>query len=461
MLVTINTPLFPVSSQILDGYAHITGSPDLTDRHVGLAILRPRMENYTGIKGERQMLVTRDQVISYCMEHAKSDGSVPYIYWIYDCAQIASVKTAMKEHGFKNEVVLVEKYIEQETKLQTAIYTTDYNVAFIITPPAFSSSLWPMILSFISLLLPNYFKDKPLNQQEISMLQGLIKPDKSLFAQGFAQIMEPYKKDMLSETLKNCFKNAAQKRIAKAKEQYTKATQAVYKALQLYEEAIQKRDQAAVWYEGTLVKEDNEEDCKELVEHLVNRKGIHNVQFTNGVLSFTGITQLVNYEPHKWETAKRNEILNGYSLRDGNVFKDEDNRKYFLENLFGTNNPDIRVKVCGYIELWLDRNSVHTKKEDLNESDALTNPHLRLHACFGGNEVLITDCLRKGDIIPAIECSMAAIGSVNIAERELTFRPFVQQILTTDKRIIVTSDGKDLTPAEALLWLRKRDKENG
>ena len=74
---------------------------------------------------------------------------------------------------------------------------------------------------------------------------------------------------------------------------------------------------------------------------------------------------------------------------------------------------------------------------------------------------MITDCLRKGDIIPAIECSMAAIGSVNIAERELTFRPFVQQILTTDKRIIVTSDGKDLTPAEALLWLRKRDKENG
>ena len=91
--------------------------------------------------------------------------------------------------------------------------------------------------------------------------------------------------------------------------------------------------------------------------------------------------------------------------------------------------------------------------------DCLANPHFKQHGCPGRNRDQIVQCLSQADIVSAIECCIAATGSVNIDETDITFRPFVQEILTSTQKIIRRRDGIDLTPAEALLWLTKKQGE--
>jgi hypothetical protein len=89
--------------------------------------------------------------------------------------------------------------------------------------------------------------------------------------------------------------------------------------------------------------------------------------------------------------------------------------------------------------------------------DYITNPHFKLHGCPGRNKEQIIRCLRQGDVVSAIECAIAATGSVNIDETEYTFRPFLLEVLNSKDKILQNNKGEDMTPEEAVLWLSKQN----
>ena len=96
-------------------------------------------------------------------------------------------------------------------------------------------------------------------------------------------------------------------------------------------------------------------------------------------------------------------------------------------------------------------------ESNLKLKDYISNPHFKIHGCPGRNKEQIIRCLRQADIVSAIECSIAAVASVNIDETEYTFRPFLQEVLTSKNKILENSAGEKMTPEEAVLWLSKQE----
>ena len=168
---------------------------------------------------------------------------------------------------------------------------------------------------------------------------------------------------------------------------------------------------------------------------------------------------------NKWQNvARRNNIYDSYRLPEGNAFRDKANRKLLFDNIFN-NKPLLYVRMKGCVELMINRcDMIAARGQSEAENsvelvDYVSNPHFKLHGCPGRNREQIARCLRETDIISAIECSIAAIGSVNIDETEYTFRPFLQEILSSTNKIIQNAKGEAMTPEEALLWLSKQKDE--
>jgi hypothetical protein len=118
------------------------------------------------------------------------------------------------------------------------------------------------------------------------------------------------------------------------------------------------------------------------------------------------------------------------------------------------------VNMIGEIYLDINRQNMTVSRGDVVSpglENYITNPHYKYHGCPGTNRDQIVACLRQGDLVNAVECSIAGVGSVNIAETEYTFRRMVQEIFVSNKKVIHRRDGVDMTPAEALLWLIRKE----
>ena len=273
---------------------------------------------------------------------------------------------------------------------------------------------------------------------------------------------------ILRTELAQCFRGFRQGKIDHANNEVTGLRNTIQRIMADYQNAMDQLNEAIVRYEGlkALNGGDNEQE-REAIEYLSTCPRLHNIQYTSGTLVFDVDTILTNYDELKFRNAVRTkDAYNGYRLPDDSPFASLTARKLFMNALFDSNDPDLSIKMRGQIKLNTARSYMDVPRGEPYGSDVgdeldncVTNPHFERHGCPGQNRNQIMQCLQAGDLVSAIEASIAAVGSVNIAETDLTFMPFMQKVMTSTKKIIRRRDGVDLTPAEALLWLTKKEEK--
>lgn len=467
----IRRPISPLPEDFFFDKARPTGEYDYALSCLAFVLLHSRIQNYGGICGRCGVCGNIEDAVKdalFLEEQGNNDAPRFFYYYCTDMeGELVDKARAELKNGNLTELPQIEAYIKQETQLANYLVAISLktNSAYVFAPTS-HLGLYHLTIAFFFALYPNLFKDKPLTENERALLQSLTQKSPVRFTYLITKALEPMKNEMLKAQIAKWFAGYRESRVRSAEQDVARCQQFVQDNLSQYGQLMQNLNEAIVRYEGLKkVVSDNTEKEDELTEYLAASPNLHDISYSNGYLTYTATTYLQNFDIMKWRHAVRcNDIYNSYRLADDNPFNNYASRKMLLDALFDSQDPDLMVNMIGTIKIHLGNNSVNVVAgEDIKlDSDCgyITNPHYKYHGCLGSNRDQIVSCLQHGDIISAIECSIAGVGSVNIGETEYTFRRMVQEILTHKGKIIHRRDGTDLTTAEALLWLIKKKEEN-
>ncbi len=468
----ISSPIAPLTQNYFKKINRPNGEFDWSLSCLGVVLLRPRMQEYEGIDGlitsitnERAIEKTRSVLTNRSMISEEANRKNPSIYYFHVVSSnISHIQNTLSKEDL-SELKPIEIFVKQQLDISNfAVYINKkFNCAFIYSGVN-DIKLYHLCWAFIYNLFPSIFEGKDLTPNEISLVKSLCHKTPDVFIALTTKALAELKPVILKEELSKCFKDFRELKIRKAETIVQAKRNEVEQLLNQYMKMTEELEAAVVTYEGMKILNKDTEIEQETIDYLISNPCLHDVEYSNGCLEFNVATVLTNFDRMKWQNAARkNDIYNDYRLNETSVFVSRENRQLFLNALFDSQSPEIYVKIRGHILLQINRNYMDVERgEQFDESETevancITNPHFKLHGCPGQNRGQIIECLNQGDIITAIEASIAATGSVNIAETEYTFRPFVNEILNSEKRIIRRKDGVDMTPAEALLWLRSRE----
>lgn len=472
----LNNPIDPIPIDYINTLSRPTKEVDMTLTHIGIAMLRPRIENYTGITGCYQTLSEESACVNDFLtnQYPKLDNAPMLCYYVYrnKNADGASEKL-LKESGFElKENISTLMATKGNVKCIAAYHPVKNCAALFVNSN--DIRFYHMLISFVSLLWPSLFKDKPLTEQDYNIVKALGKTDKNTFIQQIQTSIAPYIVEFRKMMLATLLKNIHQTKIESAKHDVAGQRQYVEKVANDYDEAMKRLKTLIVTYEGLKATESFDEVEEDLIEYLSTKKELHNLSVVGQEITFSVATLLNNYNADAWRIfSERGSIYDGEYGPEANpsniqlldVFKDKTNRKIFLDNVF-SESPDFAIKIAGNYRLDLYGCNVRSERgynyiaADPVYTSYIPNPHLKIFSCLGGYETRINRALRDRNYVAAVELCCTSAGSVDLDETAQTFRPFLGWVLTSREKIMHRRDGVDMTPEEALIWLIDKEKKN-
>ena len=470
----INNPIDPIPVEYVNKLKRISNEPDYSLTCLGIALLKHRIEDYQGIDGVYNSFTLEKDCVANFIEDYKDVDSYPrFCYYAYSVkSNDEEVKTKLTEHGFEiKESIGALLKDKADTKCIAAYHKTMNCAAIFINSK--DIRFYHMLISFLSLLFPNLFAEKPLEERDYNIIKALSKTSKNAFTDKIREAVEPYAMEFRRMMLCSLMKRMHEVKIVRAQGDVDSQRNVVRDLSNRYAQAMKQLKDLIVIFEGMKATESYDQAEEDLVEYLATNKLIHNLNIDNNKLTFTVATLLNNYNENAWSTFDdRGYIYDGNYTNDGrhtinllDVFKKRENRKILLNSIFSA-APEFVVKIAGNYCLNFEECRITTNRNfDYNLADPLyhsymPNPHLKIFGCLGGYETRVNKALQERNYIGAIEMCCASAGSVDLDETEQTFRPFIGWLMSSREKVLKRKDGNDMTPEEALLYLIDKEKTN-
>ena len=93
--------------------------------------------------------------------------------------------------------------------------------------------------------------------------------------------------------------------------------------------------------------------------------------------------------------------------------------------------------------------------------DYLPNPHLTKFQCMGANEPVVNDAMLRQDYVAVLEQCIASNKNIDLSDSAVRGEFATQLYFEKKYRCIALPDGRNVTPAEAVLWLKEKEEKNG
>lgn len=328
---------------------------------------------------------------------------------------------------------------------------------------ALDFQMWHYIQSFISRLVPWYFKDKPLSDEEKTLAASLIEKDPANYINIMERIAERF--DFRSAKIKGLlseFETAARRgQLSAVKNSLESNRYQLDENESAYRRLIQAREDLKIRIAGLehLIAEGGKES--EIMDYFMCNKGLDPINTCDSQLEFIVSCYLENFDPDMYERIADNPNSYIYTATSRNaLFTQPDNRKKFLDAIF-SEEPTLKIKMCAYYKIDLTGYVYSESHYDypFEYVNQIPNPHLDQHDCLGNHRRYIEQKLMDGDCIYAIEQCVASAKSVNIGE-SATFPGFLSKLFSTSiGRVIELPDGSSVTPTAAFEWLVQQEKE--
>lgn len=367
--------------------------------------------------------------------------------------------------GFKR-LIAIEEYITKIFNVAgLAIYINEArnSVIILVSAAIYEMRMHHLLASFVPIMLPQLFKENKLTDNERTMLSTLTKTSST----AFLNAMEVLGKDLnLNESiyidaLLTFEKANRQQMLTNSAAELKRLREEAKVLVDRYRLAMDRVDEAIIRYEGLNNIVNQTAENSDLVEYIKAHKNIKLIDIDGTTIEMILSTYLEVFDVPGYEHLKKlGTIYKGYAIPGD--FGTEADARLFMDALFN-DDPQIKIKLCGYYKLNLNGSVTSRSRYNYAQysefDDYIPNPHLNIHNCLSRNEMYIAEQLRKSEIIGAIECCFSSAMSVDIHETPQTFRPMMDQVFASKKKIIHNvKTGTDMTPKEALEWL-KANKE--
>lgn len=457
----------PIPKEYLDQFKRPLNSFDYALDVLGLALLKPRIENYNGIEGVFCNYESLQAAVEDCKPELRTQN--PQFYYI----TFENNSEDVDFSAFKDftRFTRFEEYLKKNADRNAVIfYHETENIVYIFIDSR-QLNIYHLCLFMLSKYYPALFKAHPLTEKELILTKTLSKTDREAFQNeimnNLGDLTEVFKKIRIASLIRQFHQN----KIDVAKKDLAQIESMLRDVMEQYANYSKQRKEKLVWLTGLNETENETEEEKEIVEYLSTNSKIHDVKIQDGRIKFSVATEMMQYNPDAYEIyAKKGYIFDGHynewwadmPTLTG-VFAERDNRKLLLDHIFNE-DPDYRIKLCGNYELNMNDNEVGTNSDyryvGSAFEDCLPNPHLRIHRCLGGYEEKIMNALYNNELMSALELCVYSAGSVDLDETEQTFRPLIGWLCTTQKKCLLDRDGNSLTPEEAIVQIKDKEKEN-
>jgi len=350
-----------------------------------------------------------------------------------------------------------EKFLSDQLKMSIWIRLMPNENTVCIFSPNCTLQSWHCMQFFI----PKYFsifKEKPLTKEEISFLETLTFKMNGNYISKLTDLTnsDSFRSYLLKGQLEAFEKKLFERKVESARRNLTVLEETMNRAMDEYRQACEKRIEAMALVDGLKTMADQIDEHTELQDYLINNPRICNVSLSDSKISYIVKTYLAPHHIDEWDVISK--YKQSFDQYINSNFTNRDDIKLLLDAIF-SEDRNLKVRMCAYFSLdyfgstatsQIDYNFAAANKELANY---IPNPHLHYHNCFGQNKEAILEQLKNGDAIGAIECSIACTQRINIHERA-SFRPFVQNLLNTEGKCIVAEDGTEMTPKEAVAYLK-------
>lgn len=364
--------------------------------------------------------------------------------------------------GFVELLDLHEYSRRQSLNIRYFINEKDKSVA--VFAEGFDLKIWHFIQSFMSRLLPWYFNDNPLAEDEKELLKSLTNKTSTTYFRLIEAMAEKF--DLRSVKIESLLKDFGKRQKSNAlisiKDEIFRQESDMNRWMQRYTEGLRVLEDLRIKESGLeyQIKEGDTHDS-ELINFLKNNHHVNILNTEDNYIKIIIDTTLENYDPEMFERMYKNEksyLFEGYTVTEP-TFKSKEARKKLLNAIFGEDSL-LKIKVCAYYCIDI-RGGVMSSTGFVypdTYKDFLVNPHIKYHACIGNNRPIICNFLKKGDYISGItQCQVSAM-NLNLSEGSQTVAPFLGELFSNNcKNVILMPDGTSCTPRAAYNWLLSQE----
>lgn len=356
-------------------------------------------------------------------------------------------------HVFMSKQANVRFYINEETR-SVAIFAGCLNIR-----------TWHFIQSLTSRFLPWYFTDKPLSDDEKSLVRSLTKKLSTTYEELIEKSAEIYdfRTKRIFKILDNFEKDAKRGQLSEVQRSIISVNNDIENYMRCYSDCIEKLDALRIKECGLTYQIENGECNHDFAEFIARNKHVNIIEARGTTIKMYVDCTLENYDPDLYERMFKNDrsyLFIGYNPT-AEVFASLEARKKFLNAVF-SDERCLKIKLCGYFVLDTRGNASseigHHFPEEYNHF--LSNPHFHHHACLGNNRPIINKCLKDGDYMGAVIQCISAASNLNFSEGSQTVAPFLEKVFAARcNKIILLPNGESVTPTEAYNWLLSQEEQ--
>lgn len=355
-------------------------------------------------------------------------------------------------HNFFYKQAYVRFYINEEIK-STVVIVGKLNIR-----------AWHMIQSVISVIIPWWFKDKPITEEEHRLVASLTERSSDAYEELIAEFASKYdfRSVKIKESLKGVTVASYRRSLENTEYSIREKRTSIERNIEQYSRLMKELNELNIQHVGLTQLVNNGGEDTELIEYFIRNKNVELISAENGHIHIIAKAYLLKFNEEAFDSFYNNDnsiFYRGYEIRC-DVFKDLTARKKLIKALFG-DDKILKLKLCGYynIDLGGEVTSQSSYNYPYSYKNYIPNPHLQAHNCLGDYRPHMRAALTSGDIVTAVEQCIASAGSVNLDET-VSSEHLIWDLFGaySDRKVIELPDGTECTPEEAYKYITEINK---
>ena len=329
------------------------------------------------------------------------------------------------------------------------------------------------LASTILATIPYYFKEKELTADETDLMSVLSKAQRESNFEDFRDVIDRMynKTDIAQQIMRRALTDIAAQRFETTIREKERKIEEINDRIKDLMESLSclDRDKACVCAEH----------CGLLQAKANNEKGESLIDFVEALKDHVRIESIEQEDGYRRVTVWCKDYLDNFDedmadryIKNDNSFFYEDapapraisknGMRKLLKAIFV--ERELKIRMCaGYtFTTQGDYGSISGVREPEWCEGSVQNPHIYYHACLGDYRSMMRDAVVAGDYEQLINCFLASVKSLNIAEAPTAGRfvnAMYKEIAT--KKFIELPDGTVVSPVEAVEFLGGTNEEEG